>query len=211
MNRYHLKYREVDPTYTGIGKRYLEEEHLLEKPQFERFDAAQAEADRLTKKHPDRYFYLAGNKFTCPQCGEVHVYGGKEDDPELGDLIRAKGFCWDCAFWTKAISNLADQRYIITPDFEMYFVKEYSLPNSPARPGQDRGHFGCKFEIQRLGTNEIFYTDNLWDKGSIPTAFRAEVIPNAVILRRNVGIVTPAQTPASLPILTKSNQPISKK
>lgn len=210
MNRYHLRYREVDPTFTGIGKRYLPEEHTLEKPQFELFSAAQAGADKLNQKHSDRYYYLRGNPFTCPKCGQTKVYDGSEENPQFGDLITVQGLCQDCGNWTLFLRNGALPRYIITPDYEMYFVKEIVQVNSPARPGQDRGHFGRKFQIQRLDTMEIFYTDDLWDKGSIPEAFRSQVRPTAVILGDDMGMATPHK-PEAVMIIDPSTNTIDSK
>ena len=48
--------------------------------------------------------------------------------------VTVQSFCRDCGNWTLFSRNSASPRYIITPDYEMYFVKEIVQANASARP-----------------------------------------------------------------------------
>lgn len=108
--------------------------------------------------------------FLCRICG-------KADSPTswMKNVLR-NNLCFSCTFWTN-IKEEYDKGDKIIIDGKAYHISDEKSTSF------FRGFGGTQFVIQRLDTNEIIITTNLWHNGKIPDRFKNQLPDNAKFIK----------------------------
>lgn len=107
----------------------------------------------------------------CQICGDY-----VETNYSHGSELVKRGICFLCNFWYEIEKTLNDPRRFII-DGESYWRKD----DAPAGTSFV-GYGGHEFHIQRIGSNEIITTKNLWHQGVISEAFKTRIPNNAIFI-----------------------------
>ena len=110
----------------------------------------------------------------CTICGSM--INTSYIEPVKSELI-SKNVCFNCNYWLGIEKDLTNpNRFIVNG--EAYFMTPDAVPGTSFV-----GFGGSKFNIQRLDSEEIIVSHNLWCNGTVPDHFKERIPNNAKFLR----------------------------
>lgn len=123
-------------------------------------------------------FVLSPKQHTCKCCGEKYEADEYNPKSHIVKLMKKKGLCFQCAFWTQHIENPLPNREIINGVH--YVFKPYQSSRSVFQ-----GSGGHVFYIMHPD-NSVLMSNNVWCQGDVPKRFRKQLPDTARIISKGV-------------------------